>query len=55
MALKGFGLSVDDGLVGVNIEDSLRNLGRITLDGMFQVDPTILRILQEKAAVSGKA
>jgi L-cysteine desulfidase len=55
MALKGFGLSVDDGLVGQCIEDSLRNLGRITLDGMFQVDPTILRILQEKAAASGKA
>jgi L-cysteine desulfidase len=55
MALKGFGLSADDGLVGLNIEDSLRNLGRITLDGMFQVDPTILRILQEKAAASGKA
>ena len=36
MALRGFGLSVDDGLVGLNIEDSLRNLGRITLEGMFQ-------------------
>jgi L-cysteine desulfidase len=55
MALKGFGLSHDDGLVGLNIEDSLRNLGRITLKGMFQVDSTILQILQEKAAASGKA
>jgi L-cysteine desulfidase len=55
MALKGFGLSSDDGLVGQTVEDSLRNLGRITLEGMFQVDPTILDILRDKAAASGKA
>jgi len=55
MALKGYGLTVDDGLVGKTVEDSLRNLGRITLEGMFQVDPTILHILQDKAAARGKA
>jgi L-cysteine desulfidase len=55
MALKGFGLSSDDGLVGHTVEDSLRNLGRITLEGMFQVDPTMLDILRDKAAASGKA
>lgn len=55
MALKGFGLSADDGLVGQTVEDSLRNLGRITLEGMFQVDPTLLRIIREKTAASGKA
>jgi L-cysteine desulfidase len=55
MALKGYGLSVDDGLVGQTVEDSLRNLGRITLEGMFQVDPTMLHILQDKTAASGKA
>ncbi len=55
MALKGFGLSSDDGLVGQTVEDSLRNLGRITLEGMFQVDPTLLHILHDKAAASGKA
>jgi len=55
MALKGFGLSSDDGLVGQTVEDSLCNLGRITLEGMFQVDPTMLHILQDKAAASGKA
>jgi L-cysteine desulfidase len=55
MALKGFGLSSDDGLVGNTVEDSLRNLGRITLEGMFQVDPTMLHILQDKTAASGKA
>ncbi len=55
MALKGFGLSSDDGLVGQTVEDSLRNLGRITLEGMFQVDPTLLHILQEKTVAGGKA
>jgi L-cysteine desulfidase len=55
MALRGYGLTGDDGLVGHTVEDSLCNLGRITLEGMFQVDPTMLHILQDKAAVRGKA
>ncbi len=55
MALGGYGLSSDDGLVGHTVEDSLRNLGRMTLEGMLQVDPTMLHILQEKTAASGKA
>ena len=44
-----------DALVGQNVEESLRNLGRITLEGMFRVDPTMLTILQDKTAASGKA
>jgi L-cysteine desulfidase len=55
MALKGYGLNADDGLVGQTVEESLRNLGRITLEGMFRVDPTMLAILQDKAAPSGSA
>jgi L-cysteine desulfidase len=55
MALKGYGLTADDGLVGHTFEDSLRNLGRITLEGMLQVDPTMLHILQDKAAARGRA
>ncbi len=55
MALKGYGVTADDGLVGQTVEESLRNLGRVTLEGMFQVDPTVLTILQNKAATSGKA
>jgi L-cysteine desulfidase len=54
MALKGYGLSADDGLVGQTVELSLRNLGRITLEGMFHVDPTMLTILRDKATASGK-
>jgi L-cysteine desulfidase len=55
MALKGYGLTADEGLVGRTVELSLCNLGRITLEGMFHVDPTILAILQDKTAASGKA
>lgn len=55
MALKGYGLTADDGLVGQTVEESLRNLGRITLEGMFRVDPTMLTILRDKTPGSGKA
>lgn len=48
MALEGYGLSGDDGLVGDSPEQTVRNLGRVTLEGMLQVDPTVLRILQDK-------
>jgi len=50
MALEGFGLSPADGVVGATAENSIRNLGRVTLEGMFSVDPTVLRILREKDA-----
>jgi L-cysteine desulfidase len=55
MALKGFGLSADDGLVGRTVEDSLRYLGQITLEGMFRVDSTMLSILKDKISANCKA
>jgi L-cysteine desulfidase len=55
MALKGYGLTADDGLVGQTVEQSLSNLGRISLEGMFRVDPTMLKIIQDKTAPSGRA
>jgi len=55
MALKGYGLADDEGVVGHTVEDSIRNLGRITLEGMFHVDPTVLDILHKKVGKSGKA
>jgi len=54
MALDDYGLTVEDGLVGRTAEESIRNLGRITVEGMLQVDPTILKILGEKAAVDAE-
>lgn len=55
MALAGYGLSPDDGLLGTLPEDSIRNLSRVTLEGMFRVDPTVIDILQDKAARRGLA
>ena len=55
MALAGYGLSPDDGLLGTLPEDSIRNLSRVTLEGMFRVDPTVVDILQAKAARRGLA
>lgn len=55
MAIGGFGLANDDGLLGHSAEESIRNLGRITIEGMFPVDPTLVTILQEKTARSGSA
>jgi L-cysteine desulfidase len=55
MALRGCGLSEDDGLVGRTVEVSLKNLGQITLEGMFRVDSTMLSILKEKISVNCRA
>lgn len=55
MAIEGFGIAADDGLLGHSAEQSIRNLSRITLEGMFPVDPTLVTILQEKAARRGNA
>lgn len=55
MAIGGFGIAADNGLLGLSAEESIRNLSRITLEGMFPVDPTLITILQEKAIRSGSA
>ena len=52
MALRGHSMSSNDGLTGHTIEDSLQNLGRMARVGMRRVDPTMLHILQDKAARS---
>jgi L-cysteine desulfidase len=40
-------------VVGQTAEESIRNLARVTLEGMFPVDPTVLKIIQERASRSG--
>lgn len=55
MAIGGYGLSDDDGIIGTTPEDSIRNLSRIALEGMFRVDPTVIHILQDKATAHGRA
>ena len=55
MALGGYGLSTDDGVLGVSPEESIRNLSKVSLEGMFRVDPAVVRILREKASPGGRA
>lgn len=55
MALAGYGLSSEDGVLGHSAEESIRNLSRISLEGMGLVDPTVVRILQAKSPRSGRA
>ncbi|MCE5243071.1 MAG: L-serine ammonia-lyase, iron-sulfur-dependent, subunit alpha [Syntrophobacteraceae bacterium] len=49
MALGGYGLSAEDGVLGRSAEESIRNLSRISLEGMGLVDPTVVHILQGKS------
>ena len=55
MALGGYGLSPEDGVLGHSPEESIRNISRVSLQGMLSVDPTVVRIIQEKSARSGLA
>jgi L-cysteine desulfidase len=48
MALDDFGLTPDQGLAGATPSETIKNLARITHDGMYPVDPTVLAILREK-------
>ena len=47
MALSDHGLG-DEGVVGIDAEHSIRNLSRITLEGMLDVDQTVVDILRKK-------
>lgn len=55
MAIDGYGLSGDDGIIGASPESSIENLGRIALEGMLGLDPTVIRILQGKLSSHGRA
>ncbi|MFH1981330.1 MAG: L-serine ammonia-lyase, iron-sulfur-dependent, subunit alpha [Pseudomonadota bacterium] len=54
MAIAGYGLSDNDGIIGATPENSIRNLGRIAMEGMFKVDPTVIHILQDKLGSHGR-
>ncbi len=55
MAIDGYGLGQHEGLVGETIEKSIQNLSRVSLEGMFGVDPMLLTILEEKALPNAQA
>ena len=52
MALNNHGITQVEGFVGATAEETIRNLGRIGMVGMSQVDGAMLDIMIEKAAVS---
>lgn len=55
MAVEGYGVNDSEGVVGRTAEESIRNLSRISLEGMLGVDPTVLDILRIKSDPSGRA
>lgn len=55
MALEGYGVSQDDGVIGLTAEESIRNLSKISLEGMGLVDATVVHILRDKTPRSGNA
>ena len=55
MALAGYGISEDDGIIGCSPEESIRNLSKISLEGMGLVDSSVVHILQGKCLRHGKA
>ncbi len=55
MALAGYGLSAADGVLGNSPEESIKNLCRVSFEGMGLVDPTVVHILQDKSVRSGMA
>ncbi len=55
MALAGYGLSESDGVLGSSPEGSIKNLCRVSFEGMGLVDPTVVHILQDKSVRSGMA
>jgi len=54
MALAGYGISTEDGVIGRSAEESIRNLSMISLQGMLKVDPAVVHILQNKTPRSGR-
>ena len=55
MAIAGFGLSAQDGVLGHTPEESIQNLSKVSLEGMGLVDPTVVNILESKSLRRGCA
>jgi len=47
-SLQGVVVSATDGIVGLSSEDTMRNVGKLTTEGMIETDRTILRIMLAK-------
>ena len=53
LALKGVSVSPRDGLVGERVEQTVKNLGLLSREGMTEADRTVLRIVMAKQPVVG--
>jgi len=49
MAMKGYGICQTEGFAGRTAEETIRNLGKISRQGMAKVDETILEIMIDKS------
>ncbi len=47
-ALQGVNVSATDGIIGRSSEDTMKNIGTLTTQGMIETDRTILNIMLEK-------
>jgi L-cysteine desulfidase len=47
-AMQGVNVSHTDGIVGASPEQTMRNVGTLSTQGMVETDRTILRIMLEK-------
>jgi L-cysteine desulfidase len=50
LALSGIRVSATDGIVAEGVDASIRNLGRLSTEGMLETDRQIVRIMLDKAA-----
>lgn len=47
-SLQGVNVSFTDGIIGRSPEDTMKNIGTLTTQGMIETDRTILNIMLEK-------
>lgn len=47
-ALHGVTISATDGIIGITAEQTMKNMGKLSTDGMIETDRTILQIMIDK-------
>lgn len=48
LALHGLDVKASDGIIGFTPEDTMKNMGKLSTDGMIETDRTILQIMIDK-------
>ena len=49
MAVRGIVVPDSNGIIAPTVEDTIRNLGRVSAPGMLETDKVILEIMLEKS------